>query len=358
MSVLSSNHFIRIDLGNFCNLKCPSCFRQGMTRVWNSEHEIQVDKHPYLDNTHVTLEQIKEWFPEEFMRKRIGTLVFNGASSEPTLNPKFVEILDYFHDLVPKIELSTHGSTHNEDWWYSLGKTKLYPLFSIDTLTPGNELYRIGANTDRIIKNIKAFAAGGGKGAIKLILFKHNQDEIETIRNFAKELGQDFSIRPSYDFSGDKTSYEVTNKGKTYTLEKNTTEDYQRNKPRRLSNPDPNSFCQLTQKKMIIVHSNGVVYPCCHIEGEFFYMYEKYFTHEDPTPKPREYNPDIYDNFVSKIESQGGIETLSLKHHTLEEVLTSPFFDHVLQDSWEDGSNETCLKCKAWKAEKVREKYD
>lgn len=358
--ILSTNHFIRFDLGNFCNLKCPSCFRQAQTKLWNKEHPYlskPVKKHPYLDKTHVTLDQVTNWFPEDFMRKRIGTLVFNGASSEPTLNPEFMEILNYFHDLVPNIEVSTHGSTRNEDWWYNLGKTKIYPLFSIDTLTPGNELYRIGANTEKIKKNIRAFAAGGGKGAVKLILFKHNQHEIGAFREFCKEIGQDFSIRPSYDFSGDKTSYEVTNDGRTYTLEKNTTEDLQRNQPRRLTDPDPNSFCHLTFKKMIIIHCNGLVYPCCHIEGEFFRMYERYFTYENPSPKPRKYNERLYDDIVSKIEQQGGITTLSLKHHTLEEVMTSPFFDHVLQDSWADGSNQTCLNCKTWKAEKTREKF-
>tara|TARA_S200002703_G_scaffold59893_1_gene51868 strand:+ start:334 stop:1380 length:1047 start_codon:yes stop_codon:yes gene_type:complete len=339
LNLLNVDHKIRFDLGNYCNLACPTCFRN-----------TAASEHSYLNTHYVTIEEVQSWFPEKFLRNHVKEFIFNGASSEPTLNPHFMEIVDWFHDKVPILKVSTNTSTRNPDWWYELGKTKIHPVFAIDTLTPGNELYRINADTKRIRENIEAFAAAGGKGTIKLILFKHNQDEIPFFKDYAKKLGQNLSIRASYDMVG-RSSYDVESKGKTYTLEKNTIEELQRNKPYRevFNTTKPVDYCQLTLDKTFIIHSNGIVYPCCHIEGEFFSFYSNYFAHGDPTPREREYNPRIYDDFISKVESGGGITKLSLKHHSIEEIVNSKFFKS-LAFSWRMKNNETCMECKNWNA--------
>jgi len=338
LNLLNTDHTIRFDLGNYCNLACPTCFRNTTAA-----------EHPYLNSHYVTPEECRQWFPEEFLRKHVREFIFNGASSEPTLNPQFMEIVDWFHDKVPILRVSTNTSTRNADWWYELGKTKIHPHFAIDTLTPGNELYRINANSKRIRENIEAFAAAGGKGTIKLILFKHNQDEVPFFKEYAKKLGQNLSIRASYDMVG-RSSYMVESKGKTYKLEKNTLEDLQRNKPyRELHNSsNPKDFCQLTLDKTFIAHCNGIIYPCCHIEGWFFSFYANFFADGvTTTPKPRETNPVIYDDFISKVESGGGITKLSLRHHSFEEIINSKFFK-TLAFNWKLNNNQTCMNCKNW----------
>lgn len=341
MTILSEGHSVRFDLGNYCNLKCPTCFRYTTAKG-----------HPYLDSSYVTLEQVKTWFPEKFLRSRVRRFIFNGASSEPTLNPYFMEIYDWFSDKVDIVQVSTNTSTRNADWWYELGKTKIHPVFAIDTLTPGNELYRINANTQKIRENIEAFAAAGGKGTIKLILFKHAQHEIPFFKEYAKKLGMNLSIRPSYDMVG-RDSYEVTSHGKTYTIEKNTLDYMQRNSPYNQGNSNPRSFCQLTLDKTIIIHSNGIVYPCCHIEGQFFTFYSDFFADGVTTsPKSRKINPIFYDDFISILERCGGIKSISLKHNSIDDIFNSSFF-RSLQVSWKLRNNTTCMNCKNWKAEKV-----
>lgn len=346
MALLSTGHKIRFDLGNFCNLDCPSCFRQSATKDYNESTKKNVKYHPYLNTHYVTRTEVEKWFPESFLKKHIEHMLFCGASSEPTLNPDFVSIVDYFLDKVDIISMSTNGSTRNTDWWYNLGKTKIHPIFSIDSLKPDNNLYRIGSNSEKVVENMKAFTAAGGKCTLKHILFKHNQDEVEDFIKLTKELGCEYKAVPAFEFTDTKTSYEVTVKDKTYNIEKNTL--YERNPPRRESNPDPYSYCLLTTTKTIIAHANGVIYPCCHIEGEFFKIYEEFFIDENNT-KPKRIHTQVYDDFVTKIERQGGIKTLSLRHSNIEDILNSPFFKYALELSWKLKSNITCMNCKNWK---------
>ena len=347
MALLSTNHKIRLDLGTFCNLECPTCFRQAKTRRYNKENNTNLDSHPYLNKHWVTIEKAKKWFPVPFLDKRIRNMTFDGATAEPSLNPDFFELVDYFSPHVDRLEMSTTASTRNPEWWYDLGKTKICPTFSIDSFKPNNNLYRINSNTEKVIENMRAFAAGGGKGILKHILFKHNQDEIQQFIDFAEELGFAHRLIPAFDFV-ERDSYEVTSHGKTYTIEKNTL--HSRNAPYNKLNPDltPYDYCLLTTSKTIIVHAIGVVYPCCHIEGEFFSFYENFFINGDPTPKDRTMNSRIYDDFIVKIEKQGGIKTCSLEHYSLEEIMNTRFYKHALEFSWRMKSNETCMNCKNW----------
>jgi MoaA/NifB/PqqE/SkfB family radical SAM enzyme len=345
MAILSTGHKIRLDLGNYCNLDCPSCFRQAITKDYNKKNNTSYEYHPYLNNRYVTVDDVKTWFPVSFLNKHVQNMLFDGASSEPTLNPHFEEILSYFCDNVPEVTMSTNGSTRNVKWWEKIGKTKLYPTFSIDSLKPNNNLYRIGSDTNKIIENMKAFISAGGKARLKMILFKHNQDEIEDFISFSNEIGCDFDLIPAFEFVN-KTSYEVNYKGKTYLIEKNNLKE--RNKPYRELSSDPNDYCILKTSKTIIVHSNGVIYPCCHIEGQFFQIYEDFFIDEANTKPNLDVHPQIAKDFVSKIEIQGGIKSLSLKYNSIENIFNSSFFKSALETSWKLKSNKTCMECKNW----------
>ena len=349
MALLSTNHRIRLDLGTYCNLGCPSCFRYVQTKDYNKEKNTNLPAHPYLNKHWVTIEKVKKWFPESFLKERVNNVTFDGATSEPSLNSDIFDIVDYLSPHVEKLEMSTTASTRNPEWWYKLGKTKLYPTFSIDSFKPNNNLYRINSNTEKVVENMRAFTAAGGKCELKHIMFKHNQDEIPQFTKFAEEIGAKYKRVAANEFV-DKDSYEVNSHGKKYILEKNTL--VERNEPYRLqgNKKTPQEWCIITtDTKSIIIHALGVVYPCCHIEGEFFSFYSDYFAHGDPKPKNRQHNPRIYDDFIHKIEAQGGIKTISLEYHTMEEIMNTKFYKFGLQYSWRIKSNDTCMNCKNWK---------
>lgn len=346
MSILSTGHEIRIDLGNYCNLDCPSCFRQAITKDYNKKHGTNYSYHPYLNNNYVSLKDFETWFPIPFLNAKVNRFLFNGASSEPALNPELFEIIEYLSPHVETIRMSTNGSLKDPNWWHRLGKTKIIPTVSIDSFKENNNLYRINSNSKLIEQNLRAFVAAGGKAVLKMIIFKHNQDEVELFKNLAEELNCSLRVVPAFEFYGDKTSYTVNSKNKTYEIEKNTL--YERNNPYNTFTDNPKDYCLLTKDKQFIIHSNGVIYPCCYIEGQFFQVYENFFVDENNTKPNTNIHADIVHDFVSKVERQGGIKSLSLRYNSIETILNSSFFRSSLELSWKTKSNKTCMNCRNW----------
>jgi len=343
MAILSEKHKISIDIGNYCNLKCPSCFRVVQTEVHNRRNNKKLKNHPFLNTIHVTLDQAKNWFPESFLKQKVCHVEFCGASSEPSLNPFCIELVKYFSQHVDIVSMSTNGDTKNTDWWKELGKSannfvvRFYP----DSLKPNNNLYR-QSNTEKVLENLRAFISTGGKAILTQVVFKHNEDEIEDFKNLANELGCNYKMFVAREFTdGETTSYEATHNGEKYLLEK--TNLVQENLPfKEVRSLDPNSYCSLTYEKIIRVFSNGVIFPCCHLEGELFEIYEEFFLNEKNTAPNNKRHPEIFKDIASKIERQGGIKTISLKYTSIENIMNGTFYRNSLQTSWKLKSNETC----------------
>lgn len=343
MAILSSGHKLSIDIGNYCNLNCPSCFRVAQTDAYNRKNNTKLKNHPFLNTIHVTLDDAKQWFPEKFLRERISHVEFCGASSEPSLNPFCIELIEYFSKHVDIVSMSTNGDTKTTEWWQRLAKSapnfvvRFYP----DSLKENNSLYR-QSNTDRVLQNMKAFISAGGKSILTHVIFKHNQDEIDQFKNIAKELNCSYRMYVAREFTdGKTTSYEATHNGKKYILEQNNI--ISSNPPfKEVRSSDVNSYCTLTYEKIIRVFCNGVIFPCCHTEGELFEVYEQFFLNENNTKPNVDIHPQINKDIVSKIEIQGGIKSICLKYNSIENILNGSFYRNSLQTSWKLKTNETC----------------
>ena len=343
MSILSSNHRLRIDIGSHCNLECPTCVRQSITLSYNKKHNTDYKSHPLLNKGFVSLKDIIKWFPSNFIESRLSTIHLSGATSEPTLNPEIIDIVNYFSKF-KNVIVDSNGSTNNEDWWYQLGKTGCKVIFAVDSIKPNNNLYRINANTNKIIANIKSFVSAGGIAEWKMILFKHNQDEISECESISKELGcAVFLVQHSNSFSN-RPTYEVNTKQKKYTLERTQIVENVDSFSTKISNPK--EYCNLIKDKVIIVFSNGVVYPCCFSEGDFFDTYGEFFIDENNT-QPTITDSNFCNSFVKIIERQGGIKSLSLKYHTIEDIMNSNLYKTSLELSWKLQNNIFCQKCPA-----------
>jgi MoaA/NifB/PqqE/SkfB family radical SAM enzyme len=295
-----------------------------------------------LNKGFVSLENIIKWFPSDFIESKLSSVLLSGATAEPTLNPECIDIVTYFSRFIKDVSIDTNGSTNNEDWWYELGKTGCRVIFAVDSIKPNNNLYRINANTDKIISNIKSFVKGGGVAEWKMILFKHNQDEIDECRSISKELGcAYFTVRHSNSFKR-QSSHQIITKQKKYTIERN--QFYEQIESISTNKSNPEDYCLLTKEKIIIVFSNGIVYPCCFTESGFFEFYGPFFMDENNT-KPVITNDNFYKSFVQVIERQGGIKTLSLKYYNIEEIFNTNLYKTAIQLSWKMQSNSICQNC-------------
>ena len=73
---------VRLEVGNYCNLRCPLCIRE------------MVDKNT-INSLHLSLEHTKKFLPRFFLHREVESLYLSGAVAEPTLNPEFIDIVKY-----------------------------------------------------------------------------------------------------------------------------------------------------------------------------------------------------------------------------------------------------------------------
>ena len=90
----------------------------------------------------------------------------------------------------------------------------------------------------------------------------------------------------------------------------------------------------------------GVVHACCYHQSRLRFFYPDYYINNDPKPAVfgsienqcggagGQLQQLYWDTIIPLIEEQGGIESISLRHKTLKEILSSPFYEQTLINSW------------------------
>jgi hypothetical protein len=66
---------------------------------------------------------------------------------------------------------------------------KDYCVFSIDGLEDTNQIYRRNVNWAKLISNATAFIAAGGSAHWDMLVFKHNQHQVEACEQLARDMG-------------------------------------------------------------------------------------------------------------------------------------------------------------------------
>lgn len=174
---------VHIELTTNCNLACPQCPRTGVSGL-----------NPYVEPAELRLNDIKRLFSPSDIQS-LERIYACGNFGDPVIAKDVVEIFQYFRNSSPSVELriNTNGSLRNPTWWADLGQrfkdTPFYVVFAIDGLADTNHLYRRGANWDKLIKNIQAFIANGGQAVCDSLIFKHNEHQVEAIRELVDKLG-------------------------------------------------------------------------------------------------------------------------------------------------------------------------
>lgn len=328
---------VRLEIGNYCNLKCPLCIRE---RGFVTKD--------MLNNLHLSLDDVKKFLPRRVLTFKTGkfpvkTVILSGAVAEPTLNPECIEIVEYLSRYV-FVVIDSNGSTRNVDWWGKLGQTGVECGFGIDSIKPNNNKYRINSNTNKVIENMKAFAAAGGKAKWKYLPYKHNEDEQEEQQRIAESIGAEFVIiqpRPAKNVPVDAS--------KQFPEEKNVVHY--------VDNNSPHYYCKLfgtVGDYLIEISPEGIVYPCCMTAENIYCAYKDYFISGDTRVNPGEEYGRAYKVFketiVPLIEDNGGITSLSLHHHRIEEILGGGFYQALVK-SWENKYHYCKNKCKNGKYE-------
>lgn len=174
---------LHLESTNACNAACPQCPR---------EIELNFDKN--LPPAHLSVDQIKKIVSVDFIRG-LEKMFICGNYGDPAAGKHTLEIFKYFRSINPDIVLgmNTNGSLRNSNWWSKLSKIlnqpRDYVVWSIDGLADTNHIYRINTKWTNIMKNAQAFIQAGGVAHWDMLVFKHNEHQVDQVEKLAKELG-------------------------------------------------------------------------------------------------------------------------------------------------------------------------
>lgn len=262
---------IHIELTDKCQASCPQCLRN---------HFGGADRE-FIQNIEITLEQFKEWFPIEFL-KNLKNFYACGSLGDPAIAKDCLEIFEYVrhHNPTCRLALHTNGSLKTINWWQNLAKilgNNGTVVFAIDGFSGEHELYRRGTSWNKIIENAKAFIAAGGQARADCLIFKHNEEKIEELKEYLLSIGfVEVNLKPTNRFYGD-AGFPVQNRlGKyEYTIHPPANSKWQEkmlspnvvklvddiNFNSMLDNANITPVCKT--RKEIYVDARGYLFPCC-----------------------------------------------------------------------------------------------
>jgi hypothetical protein len=118
-----------------------------------------------------------------------------GNYGDPAAGKNTLDIYRYFRKINPNIILgmNTNGALQNTFYWQTLGQlfnqSMDYVIFSIDGLESTNGTYRVGCDWDKLMANANAFIAAGGSAHWDMLVYKHNQHQVEECEQLARDMG-------------------------------------------------------------------------------------------------------------------------------------------------------------------------
>lgn len=196
-STLRNVKLLHVEPTDVCQAACPLCAR---------ETDLDFDK---SSKNHLDMAKILQVFDAG----RIATLdkmYMCGNYGDPAAGKHTIDIYRKFREINPKITLGmkTNGALRTADWRQELGsmlnRTRDYVVFSIDGLEDTNHVYRKNVEWNKLIANAKAYIAAGGNAHWDMLVYQHNQHQVEQCKQLAKSLGfkwfrSKVSMRPLAD---------------------------------------------------------------------------------------------------------------------------------------------------------------
>ncbi len=314
MYKLDSIKNIHLEITTKCQAKCPMCPRriQGGRLM------------PFFDLVEITLEQYKQWIPPKVI-ENLETLLICGNLGDAIVANDTLEIIQYSRSINPNmiINLHTNGSARNKQWWEDLAAANAKVTFGIDGLRDTHHLYRVSTDWDKIIENASNFINAGGNAVWTMLIFEHNEHQIDECRKLSEQLGfKEFSVKHTTRFKTDHLNV-LDEQGKTIHVIRPSSKS--QGMFIKIENAQkvtkPIIQCKSVEWKQIYIGANGNVAPCCWLDVEWR-------TPSDPGRN----------NYIDVIQ-----EFPSLKDKSLEEIFESGYFDRI-KETWDHSPLSECSR--------------
>ena len=173
---------LHIEPTDVCQAACPLCAREIDPNFNKSS------KH------HLRIEHIQQHFSDRVIAG-LDKMFMCGNYGDPAAGYYTMDIYNYFRKINPEIVLgmNTNGAVQSTFFWHALGKLfnrpEDYCVFSIDGLDDTNQVYRKNVNWEKLMANAQAFIAAGGSAHWDMLVYKHNQHQVDACEQLARDLG-------------------------------------------------------------------------------------------------------------------------------------------------------------------------
>lgn len=173
---------LHLEPTDVCQAACPQCFR---------EIDVEFNKN---EKNNLTIDQLDRILPTGFI-ENLDKMFMCGVYGDPAANHQSLAIYRWFRQQNPNITLgmNTNGALQNTFWWHELAQIlnqpRDYVVFSIDGLEDTNGDYRVNVNWSKLMQNVRAFIAGGGKAHWDMLVFRHNEHQVDQCESLAREMG-------------------------------------------------------------------------------------------------------------------------------------------------------------------------
>ena len=323
---INNINYMMLELTSACNARCPACAR--------TQHFVNNGITP-KGSIHLTKQHINNLFGVKWNNLR--KLNIDGNYGDSMYHP---HALEYLETIVrtqdtSKIQLyiDTNGGYKAPEFWQALAnlmknfKHNSCVTFGIDGVdNETHQRYRVRVNLDKVFENAKAFMDAGGNAEWKWIGFDWNDHQLDTAKQMAKDMG--FS---AFIYKNTRVRHKVIEQAinKTKQLDENTNSNISKqivtSTNQELTEAtdfanDCTIHCRFRRPKNygFQVEHNGTIHQCCHLSG--YYNYQK--------PGSKLYKE--YEYYTNKYTSNWN----SLDEHNIIDILQHDYFQHDLQDSW------------------------
>ncbi len=250
---------ITIESGNICNLRCPLCP--------TGQKDVSADKGliSFVDFKRII---------DEVGKNLLLIRLYNWG--EPLLNKELIKMVDYANKNKIAVKISTNLSIPiTNDQAEALINANLQKIYiSCDGASSATyPIYHVDGDFDRVMSNMKLLLrqkreSGNGYTELKWLfhVFKHNEHEIETAKEIAKEIGIKLIINKVRTDMG-KEIFESSEKS------------LERDSKWLPENPEYNTF-NMSEKKPrkkfkchllwteTVFNWEGSILPCCSVYSE------------------------------------------------------------------------------------------
>jgi len=332
---------VHLEITNRCQASCPMCPRNIHSGIEN----------PLLKINDWTLDNFKQIFNTEVLTQ-IKYINFCGNFGDPILNNDLIEMCRYSAQTNPLIRLIIHtnGSARSTNWWEELAQVlpeNHKVVFALDGLEDTHHLYRVGTFFNQIIKNAKTFIQSNGIAEWNFIRFHHNQHQVESAEQLAKELGfKDFIVKDSKRFSkpfpvikDNKIAYHIKQPidsvvkfvGKSDVIHHTSWKDA------------TCVQCFVQKDKEIYIDAHFMTLPCCMMAAFLYMNYDN-----EILKKHNIYLDDHVNDVAIEVQAQvwnitkelGGTNVLE---RGIKNLISSDVWQTLWDYKWKTGGSSTCI---------------